>query len=412
MKSGKWQKKQSDRRNFLLKIYFFGGSVILILVFLIYTNALSINIRKEVKIVPDLYSKFIGLPADVNLESFLFQYFMTEIFPEIDYPIILADSLKTPFSWENIDIEKKSFSQLEEKQQQQIYKLVRKFESRGAVIPLKLNMESDEVISYVYYGESKALIMLKAMPYIEFVIVIIFFAFGIYGLMRIKKTEKNLIWVGLAKETAHQFGTPLSSLIGWKDVLEMKFEGKKKNAEVLDILENMSSDIARLNKIASRFGKVGSIIERKPSNLHEIIQETIEYFRLRLPSQSQMIDLQYISRIEGLKIKIDPDLIKWTLENLIKNCIDALKNKEGFIKIEAFPNKNNIHIQITDNGKGIPKSMFKRIFEPGITTKERGWGLGLSLAKRIIEEYHKGIIRVQDSQMNIRTVIEIILPEE
>lgn len=412
MRSGNWQKKLSNRRNFLLKIYFIGGSLILIIVFLVFTNSLTRNIRKEVKIVPDMYSKFIGLPADVNLESFLFQYFMTEIFPNIEYPIILVDSLKTPYSWENIDIEKKSFAQLDERQQQYIYRLIRKYEARGAVIPLKFNMESDKIISYVYYGESKALIMLKAMPYIEFAIVVVFFAFGIFGLIRVKKSEEKLIWVGLAKETAHQFGTPLSSLIGWKDVLEMKFEGKKKNAEIMEILDNMGSDIERLNKIASRFGKVGSSIKHKPSNLHNIIQETLDYFKLRLPSQAQKIDLQFISRIEGLEVKIDPDLIKWTLENLIKNSIDALKNKEGFIKIEAFPNKRNIHIQVSDNGKGIPKSMFKRIFKPGITTKERGWGLGLSLAKRIIEEYHNGIIRVQDSQLNTRTVIEIILPEE
>ncbi len=412
MKSGNWQKKLSNRKNFLLKAYFAVGSLALIIIFLVVTSSLTRNIRKEVKIVPDMYSKFIGLPADVNLESFLFQYFMTEIFPNIEYPIILADSLKIPYSWENIEIEKKSFSQLEENQQHYLYRLIRKYEARGAVIPLKFNMESDKIISYVYYGESAALQMIRAMPYIEFAIVIVFFAFGIFGLMRVKKSEENLIWVGLAKETAHQFGTPLSSLIGWKDVLEMKFEGMKKNSEIMEILDNMGSDIERLNKIASRFGKVGSIIKHKPSNLHNIIQETLDYYRLRLPSQAQKISLQFISRIEGLEIKIDPDLIKWTLENLIKNSIDALKNKEGLIKVEAFPNKSNIHIQVTDNGKGIPKSMFKRIFNPGITTKERGWGLGLSLAKRIIEDYHKGIIRVQDSQLNTRTVIEIILPEE
>jgi len=412
MRSGNWQKKLSNRSNLLLKLYFGAVSIILITAFLVFSNILSKNIQKEVKIVPDLYSKFIGLPADVNLEAFLFQYFMTEIFPNIEYPIILTDSLNTPFSWENIEIEKVDFVKLEDKQQKQLYKLIKKYKARDAVIPLKFNMESDKVLSYVYYGESTAMQMLRAMPYIEFAVVMVFFAFGIFGLIRIKKNEENMIWVGLAKETAHQFGTPLSSLMGWRDVLEMKFEGKKKNEENLDILKNMSSDINRLNKIASRFGKVGSIIKRKPTNLHNIIQETVNYFRLRLPSQSQKISMDFISRIEGLEIKIDSDLIKWTLENLIKNSIDALQNKEGSIKIEAFPNKNNIHIQVTDNGKGIPKSMFKRIFQPGTTSKERGWGLGLSLAKRIIEDFHQGVIRVQDSQLNTRTVIEIILPEE
>jgi C4-dicarboxylate-specific signal transduction histidine kinase len=397
------------KKNIFLKLYFTAGAFLIILFIVLYTNSLMRNIKKDVQIVPDLYSKFIGLPADVNLESFLFEYFMTEIFPGIEYPIILADSLKIPYSWENIKVEKKSFSELDSKQQKVILKKIKKYESQKAVIPLKYNVESDRIISYVYFGESKTMKQLRMMPYFEMILVFVFILLGFNVWRSIKRNEENMVWVGLAKETAHQFGSPLSSLMGWRDLLEMKI--KDDNSEVAKMLNYMKTDIQRLNKIASRFGKVGSSITHQPTDLHNIIQETLDYFNRRIPSYSQKIKLSFVSKIEGKKINIDPDLIKWSLENLIKNSLDSMKNNNGEIVISAFSYKGQTYIQVKDDGLGIPKSMFKRIFYPGITSKERGWGLGLSLVKRIIEEYHHGKIRVSESEINMGTTFEIILPE-
>jgi hypothetical protein len=411
MRSGKLPKKASKRHR-LITAYFIIGGVILIFAFIWYTNLLLKDIRKDIQIVPDLYSKFLGLPADVNMEYFLFQYFMDEIIPRIEYPIILTDSLKIPFSWENIDIEKIEFSQLPTRKQQKLLSMVKKMETHKSIIPLKFNKEDEKVFSYVFFGDSKTMTKLKMMPYIEMIVIVIFVLLGLLGIFAIKRNERDLLWVGLAKETAHQFGTPLSSLSGWLNILSMKLEENGNNPEMLMMLEYMNTDVDRLSKIAARFGKVGSVIKRQPSNLHNIILDTINHFQHRLPTISQKIDIKFESKIEEKDILIDPDLIKWCLENMVKNSIDAMQKKGGNIIIKAFSENRKTHIQIKDRGTGLPKSMFKKIFYPGITSKERGWGLGLSLAKRIIEEYHHGKIHVMKSELKKGTTFEIILPEE
>ena len=408
MKFGKLQKKTS-RRNRFVTGYFVIGSIILLIFFILYTNMLLRDIRKDVQVVPDLYSKFLGLPADVNLEHFLFQYFMEEIIPRIDYPIILADSLKTPFSWENIDIEQKEFKDLDERQQKILTSMVKKMEAQGSMIPLKFNRDDPKIYGWVYFGDSHTLTQLKMMPYIDMGLIVVFLLLGIYGIIIIKKGERNIIWVGLAKETAHQFGTPLSSLRGWIDIMEMKLQENGDDTEMIAMLENMKGDVSRLSKIASRFGKVGSVIICQGCSLHDIITATIEHFKHRLPTESKKIEIKYISEIKDLKIEIDADLITWTLENLIKNAIDAMQNKDGTITVKAFSQKGKTYIHVSDQGVGMPKSLFKKIFIPGTTSKERGWGLGLSLAKRIIEEYHKGKIRVLESEVGKGTTFEIVL---
>ncbi|MFC1898016.1 sensor histidine kinase [Candidatus Cloacimonadota bacterium] len=408
MKSGKLQKKTS-RRNRFVTGYFIVGSIILLIFFILYSNMLLRDIRKDVQVVPDLYSKFLGLPADVNLEHFLFQYFMEEIIPRIDYPIILVDSLKTPFSWENIDIEQKEFKDLDERQQKTLTSMVQRMEAQGGMIPLKFNRDDPKIHSWVYYGDSHTLTQLKMMPYIDMGLIVIFLLLGIYGIITIKKRERDIIWVGLAKETAHQFGTPLSSLRGWIDIMEMKLQEKGDDAEMISMLENMKGDVNRLSKIASRFGKVGSVIKCQSCSLHNIITATIEHFKHRLPTGSKKIEIKYVSEIKDLTIDIDHDLITWTLENLIRNAIDAMQNNGGIISVKAFQQKGKTYIHISDQGAGLQKSLFKKIFLPGTTSKERGWGLGLSLAKRIIEEYHKGKIRVLESEIGKGTTFEIIL---
>jgi len=408
MKSGKLQKKTSKRSRFLT-FYFIFGSVILLIFFIIYTNTLLRDIRKDVQVVPDLYSKFLGLPADVNLEHFLFQYFMEEIIPRIDYPIILVDSLKTPFSWENIDIESKEFKDLDERQQKILTTMAHKMEAQGGVIPLKFNRNDTKVHSWVYFGDSQTLTRLKLTPYIDMVLIIIFLLMGIYGFIILKRGERNMIWVGLAKETAHQFGTPLSSLQGWIDILEMRLQDRNCDDEMYSILDNMKGDVKRLSNIASRFGKVGSVIKCQNCSLNEIITSTIAHFQHRLPTASHKIEIHYESEIQGQILPIDSDLITWTLENLIKNAIDAMQHKGGIITIKAFRKKAKTYIHISDEGVGMPKSSYKKIFLPGVTSKERGWGLGLSLAKRIVEEYHKGKIRVLESEVGKGTTFEIVL---
>ena len=410
MRSGKLQKKASNR-SLLLKGYFISGSVILLVFFIIFTNIVINNVKKDVEIVPDLYSKFVSMPADVNLEQFLFQYFMDEILPRIDYPIILTDSLKVPFSWENIDIPKINFDQLESRQQNILRKMVKRMEAKHSMIPFRLSKDDKNIYSHVFYGDSQTMKQLKMMPYIGMILIIIYIFLGMYGVYTIKKTERDILWVGLAKETAHQFGTPLSSLSGWIDVMHSKLENCKDEKVLREMLDFMRSDIERLSRIASRFGKVGSVMKFQPCNLNNVIQETIEHFERRLPAGSNRIKIKFESKIKDKKINLDPDLIKWTLENVLKNSIDAMKQKGGNISVKAFSKKNKTYVHITDEGIGMPKKMFKKILRPGVTSKERGWGLGLSLARRIVEEYHNGKIRVLESEVGVGTTFEIVLPE-
>ena len=410
MRSGKLQKK-ANNNSLLLRIYFISGSVIFLVSFIIFTNIVINNIKKDVEIVPDLYSKFVGMPSDVNLEHFLFQYFMDVILPAIDYPIILTDSLKAPFSWENIDIPKKDFDQLEVRQQVILTNMVRKMESKHSMVPLKISKDDDKIYSYVFYGDSQTMKQLKIMPFVGMAFILLYIFLGMYGVYTIKKTERDILWVSLAKETAHQFGTPLSSLGGWINVLHSKMENHKDGKEFQEMLDFMQVDVERLSNIASRFGKVGSIMKFQSCSLHDIIQETIDHFERRLPAGSNKIEIDFKSRIKSKKINVDPDLIKWTLENMLKNCIDAMKQKGGNIRVKAFSQKDKTYIYITDEGNGMPKKMFKKIFQPGVTNKERGWGLGLSLAHRIVEEYHNGKIRVLESEVGVGTTFEIVLPE-
>jgi signal transduction histidine kinase len=219
-----------------------------------------------------------------------------------------------------------------------------------------------------------------------------------------------MIWTGLAKETAHQFGTPISSLIGWIDFLRIKIENNPQKEELNSIFNDMNHDVEILKKVASRFGKVGSNIALIPSDIDEIIMDTIEYYKKRLPNDNNKIKMIYKTLNPKTILNIDKELFSWAIENIIRNCIDAMKNKKGVIKIQSYRQEESFFILIKDQGEGIKKSMLKSIFEPGVTTKERGWGLGLSLTKRIIEEYHNGKVKVLDSSAKQGTTIEITLP--
>ncbi len=208
------------------------------------------------------------------------------------------------------------------------------------------------------------------------------------------------MWAGMAKETAHQLGTPTSSLLGWIDVLKMKMKDD-------DLLNEMSKDVNRLQTITDRFSKVGSKPEMKEVKLNDVIISSIEYLKRRTSKKVEFkLDLQ-----DDVMIRISPVLFEWTLENVCKNAIDA-SGGEGIIEISMNKGKENVIVDIKDNGKGISKSRFKTVFEPGYTTKKRGWGLGLSLTKRIIEQYHKGRIFVKESEPGKGTTFRIILPNE
>ena len=421
MKFGKQLKILKNSTSNTIKLYFIIGSLVILISFLVFTNVLSKNIQKDVSVVPDLWAQYISLPDDESLENFLTDYFLTEILPSIDYPIIFCDSLQVPLSCYNINVEMPNFESLDQTyfesldqaDKDKLHKMVKRLHNRGSYILLYKDKRKENLIFYVYFGETRSMKQLRYMPYVASIFVVIFIAVGAFALGYMRRNEKNQLWVGLAKETAHQFGTPTSSLVGWLSIMRSRLEtasNPDESKELLEYIDHIETDVNRLQNVASRFGKVGSTIKLQNTVLDEIIEETVIYFRSRVPQSNNKISIYYFSEIHDVVLMIDNDLIKWTLENMIKNAIDAMIGKGGKIILTSMVRDANVMIRISDEGKGITRNMFHRVFLAGVTSKERGWGLGLSLAKRIIEEYHHGKIKVVQSELKKGTTFEILLP--
>ena len=251
----------------------------------------------------------------------------------------------------------------------------------------------------VCYDESLMLKRLAAWPYVQLGIVLIFVVVAIFALLSSKRAEQNKVWVGLSKETAHQLGTPISSLMAWTEML-------KENYPDDELLPEMDKDVKRLERIAERFSKIGSVPEPVDSSMTEVLRHVIEYMSRRTSQK-----VQIISNFpqEDVVVKINASLFEWVIENLCKNAVDAMEGK-GTITLTLFAEDHQVVIEVQDTGKGIKKKDVKNVFTPGFTTKKRGWGLGLSLAKRIVEEYHKGRIFVKSSEIGKGTTFRIEMP--
>ena len=329
-----------------------------------------------------------------------------EFIQKIDYSVIVADRNKKPLFWKNVDIDEKSNYDLMLSGDQDIL--------RSKMLSMKeipLSNEADS-LGFIYFSSMRSLSHVRYIIILELVIALVLIISSGYGLLLVKRSEKDTLWIGLAKETAHQFGTPITSLMGWIDYLKEPPSGPRSEEEIQKIITYMTADLTHLRNVASRFGKVGSKTKLAPVDLHGILEDTVEYFQARMPHLGSKIEIFLISKIQGVKVMMDTELIKWTLENLIKNCVDAMSKKGGSIIITATQKENWVYVLVRDEGKGIPRSQWKKIFEPGVTTKTRGWGLGLSLARRIIDDYHQGHIRVLESAINEGTTFEIKLHAE
>lgn len=253
---------------------------------------------------------------------------------------------------------------------------------------LRIDLGADEGSDHleVCYSESLILTQLAYYPYVQLLVVLLFFAVCFFAIVSSKRAEQNKVWVGLSKETAHQLGTPISSLMAWTAVLKEKYPTD-------ELLPEMERDVARLQRIAERFSKIGSMPEPVSEELVEVIDRAVEYVKRRSPAQISYV-VNYPKR--SLLVPMNAPLIEWVVENICKNAIDAMDGS-GVITVTVGHSGDYAYVDIADTGKGIVKSKQKRVFEPGYTTKKRGWGLGLSLAKRIAEEYHKGRVFVKKS---------------
>ena len=251
---------------------------------------------------------------------------------------------------------------------------------------------------YIYYKDSRLLQQLKYFPFLMIFIMGIFTLIGYYALSNARIAQQNKVWTGMAKETAHQIGTPLSSLVGWLEHLKQKNVSKS-------VIQEIQKDLNRLTVIASRFSKIGSLPKLEELNIVNVLEDSIAYMKKRTSSK---ISIKLYAQTKLIEAKINKDLFEWVTENILKNSIDAI-SESGSIGVFLIEEKDNILIDFIDNGKGIKKSFFNEVFQPGFTSKKRGWGLGLSLVKRIIKDYHKGQVRVLKSTPYKETIIRIRL---
>lgn len=274
-------------------------------------------------------------------------------------------------------------------------KTIKKFKKKNKLIPIVIDEKNTQ---YLYYDDSVLLKRLSYYPFVELLVMIVFFIIAVFALSSTKKAEQNQVWVGLSKETAHQLGTPISSLMAWETLLKDRYPEDK-------LLDEMGKDILRLRTIAERFSKVGSKPELEQASLQDVIRKTVNYMSKRV-SGKVSITAQLPSA--PIYVLMSEPLFEWVMENLFKNAVDAMDG-QGKITVDIVETDNRVIMYVSDTGKGIAKNKFKTIFNPGYTTKKRGWGLGLSLVKRIIHEYHDGKIYVSKSEINKGTTFCIEL---
>jgi signal transduction histidine kinase len=274
--------------------------------------------------------------------------------------------------------------------------------------PIQMKDEYGIIVNKVYFDDSNSLKLLKYYPFFQFALIAFFIGFGYLIFSSTRESEQNQVWVGMAKETAHQLGTPIAAIMGWIEHLRMTHEGDEMTQEIVTELDN---DVNRLSLVADRFSKIGSAPELEEVNMYEEIESCRDYMQRRAPRKVKFdfpvlgIPQQYLGA------KLNKHLFDWVVENLLRNALDAMEGGEGTITAKIYEETNWICVDITDTGKGIPKANFKTVFQPGFTTKKRGWGLGLSLAKRIIENYHGGKILVKDSELGKFTTFTIKMPK-
>ena len=259
----------------------------------------------------------------------------------------------------------------------------------------------DNTTQYLYYEDSTLLRRLAYFPYIQLAVLILFFAIAYFALMSIKRAEQNKVWVGLSKETAHQLGTPISSLMAWTQLLDSMGVDKS-------IVTDMDKDVKRLSTIADRFSKIGSMPDKELVPINEAVTSSLEYMQARIPKRVSLHIHTNDQTNNG--VMLSQTLFAWVMENLTKNAVDAMDG-EGRLDITVEDSPNNVVILVKDTGKGIARKNFKNVFTPGFTTKKRGWGLGLTLVKRIIEEYHNGQIYIKESEVGKGTTFGIELPK-
>jgi signal transduction histidine kinase len=356
---------------------------------LLYTNQLVKRLAGQERAKVELWAKgtrYLATASDPSADlSFVFEV----VRDNTTIPLVLTDGEGNIISIRNFD---------EERSLDTLYQTEMFSRIKGRNEPIEIEL-TDGDRNFIHYDNSDLYYQLKYYPYVSLTVMGLFVLVAYFAFNLSRRAEQDQVWVGMAKETAHQLGTPLSSLIAWLEYLRLKGVDE-------GTLTDMHKDVSRLEVITERFSKIGSIPELAPAPLVSVVQDNLDYMRSR-SSKKVSINL-YVHCDAELQVPMNQALFAWVLENLVRNAIDAMEGA-GSINVNLTTEGDQAIIDVADTGKGIPRAMFQAVFRPGYTSKKRGWGLGLSLAKRIIEQYHRGRIYVKDSQVGVGTTFRIIL---
>lgn len=397
LKSGSPQSNKFKAGLLILAFLIIGGT-------LWYTHDIVSRLESRQQQVADLYARSLQYLASARSMEGDYSFVFDEIIRAIDFPIILTDARNEPIAadssaYKNIDFDPGLGG---EALRQELRKVVARLDEQNP--PISVTYQDTIVLSILHYGESPLITRLRWLPYIEISIVGLFILIGYISFSYIKRSEQSNIWIGMARETAHQLGTPISSMMGWVELL------KERSSEIPPLssaVREMENDLQRLQKVADRFSKIGSKPDLKEEDLFEVISRVVQYFERRIPQTGKRVKFELTG--SSATVRINRELFEWVLENLIKNALDAIENGEGKIIIAVSRAQDQVSVDVTDSGKGIDPSYKKDIFRPGFSTKSRGWGLGLSLSQRIIESYHSGRLILKETRPGTGTTFRIRL---
>lgn len=377
-----------------IKAVLFLLGIVLIVFFVMFTQSIVDDLREDNRKIAQLYSEMIASVASEDNDESL-NFIFENIIQKVSFPLIQSDSEMNPISWKNLpdnvsdEVSIFSFQQTMDKQNEPI--------------PLIYNNKQtgdEHIIGYLHFGDSILINRLEMLPFIQICVVGLFILIGFTGFSVIRNSEKKHIWAGMARETAHQLGTPVSALMGWIDLL------KNNPKDTYSVVKEIELDLKRLGAISDRFGDMSTKSKLKEFDLIDCIKQVLDYLERRV--SEVVIDLKY-EKSNQYNFVGNRRLLSWAIENIIKNGIDAVKDKKAKITISVTRNDTSFQINISDNGAGIPRRDWKNIFRPGFSTKKYGWGLGLSLANRIVIDIHRGKLFVKESFLGEGSTISIIL---
>lgn len=331
-------------------------------------------------------------------------------------PAIITDSAsQEPLFWRNVSVPESLGEVAPEDSAEALERLDRlraEMDQTYAPIPIEITFPGQagtpdtQLRQYVHYDESSLIKELRIFPYVQLLFVGLFILVGYVGFSYVRRSEQSSLWVGMAREAAHQLGTPISSLMGWVEILRLPDLDREQHDEAVDEIEN---DVYRLRRVANRFSDIGSMPKMEPMELAPVVHQTVDYIRRRLPQQGGRVVLRVEMPAE-LRAPINEELFAWVVENLLKNALDALEDDGGTIEVRGAQHNEAVRIEVEDSGCGIERREWSNIFRPGFSTKQRGWGLGLSLARRIVEDYHGGALSLVDSRLGEGSTFRIELP--